>query len=296
MSLGLLAELSQSTFRPWEANHRFAGIFHANQMGVVCALLVMSGGYLARRAEKRSWLLWGAVALGFICLYLTRSRTSLLSAVFAAAVTVMLFAPKRKAMLAILAGTCVAAIAILVVGNSLGDAATNAASLGREESEVGSLSNRLPLWEELLPYIASQPLTGYGYTFWSNDMDFSEAAQSAHSTYIDMTLRFGVIGAGLFFTGIFVALARAVWIGARAPASECAFIVMLLMFMLVAGIFETSLGCTELQTLFFMCGIFFLAFREDLVPTTPRHAEWPQVGVEMRSLIQTGIARGYRES
>ena len=82
LSVGVVAELSLGTLRPWEGEYRFAGIFHPNEMGAQCALLLMAAAYLiplVRRPFRPA--LVGIIAFATLFLYLTASRTALAVAV-----------------------------------------------------------------------------------------------------------------------------------------------------------------------------------------------------------------------
>jgi O-antigen ligase len=227
----------------------------------------LSAIYLARFEERRKGLLWALVAAVFLLLLLTRSRTALFSMVLAIMAMSLLIAPLRRTFLVVTAGACAAAVLLLAMGNGLGDAADNAAALGRQESEVSSLTGRVPLWQELLPFIGERPLTGYGYSFWAEEREFSVPAQSAHSLYLDLLLAFGFVGAALYLTGMLWALARSLRLLAWLPRSACGFPSLLLLYFLISGMTESSLGFTGFLSFFVVSALCFLTFRTDLVPS-----------------------------
>lgn len=280
LGLGFLAELSLGTFRPWDEEHRFAGIFHPNGMGAVCALLVLSAIYLARSEQRRQKLLWVTAAVGFVFLYLTRSRTALIAMMLVVTTASLFVAPRRRVLLSVMVGACVVAIVGLFIGSALNDAASNAAALGRVESDVSSLTGRVPLWQDLLPYVAKRPWLGYGYSFWSEELELSEPVQSAHSLYLDSVLAFGCIGTALYLSGILLALKRSMRLVSHWPQAGCGLMGMLLMYLLINGLAETTIGFTDFLGFFVMCGICFLAFRDDLYPSVTSDAKSPpQVAV-----------------
>lgn len=260
LGLGLLAELSQGTFRPWDSEHRFAGLFHPNGMGSVCAMVVLSALYLARHEGscRRYLLLVAAVALA--CLYFTRSRTALASLLLVLSIGWMVMAPKGKVLFGLVVCAMLAASAGLLLGD-ISSAVDGAASMGREESKVSSLTNRLPLWQELLPYIGAQPWGGYSYCFWMEERDFIEPAQSAHSLYVDTLLAFGMIGGLFYFLGFLLAIGRSArlsfaWRG-------YGFLALFMVFFLVTGFSETTLGFTQLMGFFVAGALCYPAFREE---------------------------------
>lgn len=254
VGLGLLAEFSQATFRPWETDHRFAGIFHPNGTGWVCVLSVLSAVYLARYEPQYRKQLIAVALVAFVCLYLTRSRTSLISLLLALGIGWVYITPRHRMVFGMALGAPLAAVAALLMSGNVVD---KAASMGRETSEVSSLTNRLPLWQELVPFIAEQPWSGYGYGFWLEDHDLYEPAQSAHSMYVDAVLAFGFIGAALYVAGILLVL---VW-NARYAAYETGygFLALFVVIFIVSGFSETSLGFADFSGFLLFCAVSFVA-------------------------------------
>jgi len=274
LGLSLLAEVSQGTFRPWDSEHRFAGLFHPNGMGTVCALIVLSSLYLARQepAYRRYLLMVAGVAV--ICLYFTRSRTALAALLAVVGLGWMVVAPKRKVLL----GASLVAILAASAGLLLGDVsstADGAISLGREESHAGSLTNRLPLWQELMPYIGARPFGGYSYCFWMEERDFIEPAQSAHSLYVDTLLAFGLVGGLFYFLGFLLAIGRSTrlsftWQG-------YGFFALLFVMFLVTGFSETTLGFTQSMGFFVLAALCYPTFHEEPRVEHVEELRWDQV-------------------
>ena len=74
------------------------------------------------------------------------------------------------AALALVAGLMVVAPAMIyVVGSNAGGAAQSAFMMGRKDTEnTSNLSNRAPLWSELMESVETRPWLGFGYAgFWS---------------------------------------------------------------------------------------------------------------------------------
>ncbi len=85
-------------------------------------------------------------------------------------------------------------------------AVTRVLMMGRTDTEnTASLSNRAPLWSELLDNVEQHPVLGFGFeAFWSAErvqkisVDQGWIVPHAHNTYLDQTLSLGLVGAFLY--------------------------------------------------------------------------------------------------
>lgn len=218
--LGLAAELSLGTFRPWSSEHRFAGTVHPNTQGVYMACLCVAAFALVRHEPSRRWL-WLVVAAGLAGLLLTRSRTSTAATLFAMALGYFATAPRTVKNGWLLFGGWLAALALLALlifepdfFRSMGDALL----LGRKQ-QTDTLVGRTPIWEATWPYILQRPIFGFGYdSFWTAERiaDVSQEAgwdvHRAHSAYIESLLSVGCVGTLLLVLaatgGLWLALRR----------------------------------------------------------------------------------------
>lgn len=203
VSLGL--EIVNGAFQPFDGAYRLQGLAHPNTHAVECAMVILASLTAARLtpSHRRAYI---AVAAGAaILLFLTRSRTAVFSLAAALACGAYFTMPRRKA---VAIGTAIVAAALIVgvfVSNPL-DSAKGALMLGRQQqTDVGTLTGRVELWRELLTYVASRPLTGYGFdSFWSPERMTSVSVAmgwvvpEAHNGYLDVLLGLGAIGLGLF--------------------------------------------------------------------------------------------------
>jgi O-antigen ligase len=264
VGIGLAAELSQRTLRPWEADYRFAGIMHPNSMGVVCAFLIISALHLRKHQPRYPQLLLSAAFVAFVLLVLTRSRTSLITMLLVMALPSLVRTIRRNVALSVVIGACVALTTIIVIEIDL-IKTINVSVFGRPVQD-DLLSNRDALWWDLLNFVDERPLFGYGYGFWSVDLGLSEPAQSAHSTYVDLLVHFGFVGAILYVMGMVLALARAALFASRKAEPAYVFIAMLLTYVLLRGATESVIGFTHFTSLFAACGVSYFAFREGKEP------------------------------
>jgi glycosyltransferase involved in cell wall biosynthesis len=273
LGLGILAELSLATFRPWEEGYRFAGIFHPNDMGFNSALLIMSAVYLSRDLKRGRALLWLVLAIAVLFLFLTRSRTSLGCTVVALTASWLVAANPRRVLIG--AGVAIWCAILLgaVFGEKLAEMASEAVVLGRVDDDMTSLTGRLPLWADLLEYAAERPLTGYGYNgFWTaermREVAYSQtwAVSIGHSSYIDLLLSVGLIGVVLCLTAMFIAVGRAIVLERKLPRVGYGFMAMILGYTLIGGISETTIGITWFASLFGIGGMCYLTFEDARAP------------------------------
>jgi exopolysaccharide production protein ExoQ len=268
LGLGFLAELSQGTFRPWDESHRFMGLFHPNLMGVNAALLTLSSLYLATSAQRRNLLLFSAAALGVVFLWFTRSRTSLV-AMFVSVAALWLFTSSisRKLFATLLVGAAAGGV-MLLVGLGTLELSEESFTMGRQDNEMSSLTGRLPLWQELISdYVGQRLLTGYGYgAFWTSERIASITEWSpvhAHSTYIDLVLNVGLIGAGLCVAAIMWAFVLASQLEAQHANKGYGFIALIMAFALTSGATETYIGITWFFSFFGICAMCLLVHSDE---------------------------------
>ncbi len=178
LGLGLLAELSHGTFRPWQSTYRLAGIFHPNQMGINCAMLSMAAFYLGKGGRAGNRMLMAVAAFGFVMLYLTQSRTAMAALILSIVALWLLMTPAVTFFMRSLAAVTLAAAVTTAVGFGLLNVGQESLAMGRADHDPSSLTGRVPLWEELLGYVQYRPLVGYGFnSFWTSE----RIAEISHS-------------------------------------------------------------------------------------------------------------------
>ena len=225
--IGLGAEIALGTFRPWDAMYRFSGLWHPNTHGLSLSLLVLSGLALWRSETRGKAWIAGITSLGFVLLLLTRSRTSVASTILIAAFTYLLLAQRKQRWACLLGLAIAAGIAAFITANGVASLPFDSVLLGRQDTEASTLTNRIPLWKDCLPYIAQHPWTGYGYggfwtptrittitapeeTAWNPEMikyvPDGSFLPDAHSLYIETTLGTGLIGTFLLTGGLLISI------------------------------------------------------------------------------------------
>ncbi|MEX2112395.1 MAG: O-antigen ligase family protein [Pirellulales bacterium] len=272
LGIGIVSELSLGTFRPWLQGYRFAGIFHPNIMGVNCALLIMASLYLVVvGARLKNGLLHVIAGVTFAFLLLTGSRTALGAMLVSIAALWFITAPASKKLVYLLFPGLVVVFVGVAAGLGAFEDFADVIAMGRNDSEMSSLTGRVPLWQELLNnYLPLNPLAGHGYgAFWTENhiAEISHyqtwAVYHAHSTYIDLVLNVGLIGAALYLTGMVLAFLSASRLEARHVRGGYGFVVMMIVYGLTAGLLESHVGSTWFFSFFGVCGICYLVFRDD---------------------------------
>lgn len=200
---GVLVELRLGTFHPSDPEYRFAGTVHPNTQGIQCAALCLACFCVLRDIQRGRWRVWLLFLVAAIFLFLTRSRTSCAATGLALMLLWLPRAPRWiKATVLIgppLAVSC-ALLAIFLMDLGAGDKIDDLLLMGRAE-EAGTLTGRVPLWQELAPYARERLLTGYGYGgFWNPQrtrlISESQGWQIAHShsAYYETMLNLGIVG------------------------------------------------------------------------------------------------------
>ena len=259
---GVAVELALGTFRPWRGGYRFSGTIHPNIQALqlaagLCGCVALaaaaraeSGGSGGGRKRGGGWLLWGGVLLAF--LILTKSRTATAGALLALGGAGLAASSTPTKLLSVAAGAVGGAgllIAVLLAGADPTGEVRDAALMGRTEQH-SSLSGRLPIWEALTPYIAEEPMLGYGYgAFWTRERveavssEVGWALSASHSAWIEAALEVGLVGVGLLGAVFLLGLARAGRAAAdpRRRGDPLPFFALALTLLLAANAFTEAL-------------------------------------------------------
>jgi O-antigen ligase len=263
-------EISLGAFHPLEPDYRFSGTLHPNAQAPNCALMVLAAGFLASRAKRGRIFLWALCFAGLALLVLTKSRTVCGALLISLAIYNSLAWSWRKRILvgvvALWIVSTVALAATLSGWNFEGQAA-NVALIGRQE-EAETLTGRIPLWADLLPYVQESPVLGHGYmTFWTPERigNFSHELQwtvpDGHCAYLDMLLELGIVGSVLCALTIYFGLGelrRRVFTSADLG---CAFFFTLFICRSLNGVLESAFAVPTTFAAFIMAsGLSHLVF------------------------------------
>ncbi len=270
--------------RPWSGEYRFGGTLHPNAQATYCAVLAIAASCQPMGWGRR-WVRWLLVATALGLILLTESRTGLMAALAALSLTWMVrLPPGLKWAGAWLSVACLAGlfVAYSSVGSGARHGVVDAALMGRSQ-QAGSLTGRVPLWEELLGYSAKKPLLGYGYEgFWTEKRiaaimkSQKWSLQNAHNSYFEIVLQLGYVG--LFFAVWFLLAGTSSLAAAnlltRDPGYAFAFGVV--MFGMINSLLESLFVKLRYTPVIAMIGLLMVTLFYPLRTTPAGGAEAPE--------------------
>ncbi len=275
VSIGVLSEIGLRTFRPWFSGYRFSGTCHPNGQALDCALLFFAA--IFTRDKRYRYLLWGIAAFAFVCLVLTKSRTSLLGAMLAPGVFYAIVASPYKKFTAVLFVGAVGSL-FLLAGDAIAPLIQKGALMGRTDTEIGqakNLTGRTDLWKELKDtYIAKRPVLGYGYnSFWNADrvddifhkIDFMPG--NAHNIFIELVVGLGPLAALMYIVINLVAIKRSISYYLASLDTSFAFYGSMLILSMIHGLTESTFQFPSMPTFIGMVVLARLGFQAPPEPT-----------------------------
>lgn len=248
-----------------QSGYRFAGTLQPNRQGFNCAMLALSYCYLGSTNKVPFWIAIAGVLAGVGSLALARSRTPFWATEAASAfwAVVTPSGSSRAWPLELFAVIFLAGVVISrrLHANPPGDyraetresALSTVVLLGRPNQYVSTLNNRTELWRVILPYARENWLVGVGFgAFWdASRLDRLREATgrvvtSCHSTFIEIFVRSGMIGAILFIA----TLLAGVVVAFRQHQADGAFLCSLLVFVLFEAFVESIFALPNFGALF----------------------------------------------
>ncbi len=265
--IGFLVEIRAGTFEPLSNDFRFVGTCHPNILGGYGSVCCLAAPSFSHGRKRIGFWTIAFFSLGILALVLTKSRTSLFGLVFAlAAIRSITLRPGTR----FIALACMTILAIVLAGyfamsgGKTKSSVGNVAAMGRTE-DMGSLTGRLPLWEQLLKSVEEHPILGHGYlAFWDKDrvetlsQILNWEIPHGHNMYIDVLIDGGVVGLGLFLTIILTGLVISFRRYFQYRDIGVAFVFGLTLFVIVHGIGESLFKLHTFLSLIFFTSLIRL--------------------------------------
>ena len=258
--IGLIAEISFSTFTPFQGDYRFSGSLHPNHQGINCALTVISGLCLFKIHSKFRKLVTAIICVSIVLLILTKSRTAFMSLILVLAIYSILTFKKTAKISIIFTSVILFCLLALFAGDALFPAFEDAVLMGRDSEQEGvqSLTGRTPLWGICMTYLWDRPVLGYGYgAFWTDETIARISASQhwligeSHNAYLEIALQLGLIGAMMYVWLLLGGFIRAFHYYNITKNAAYLFIILLLVFCIFNGLLES--GVIFPGMLMFLC-------------------------------------------
>jgi len=263
--LGLVSEIAAGTFSPLDTEYRLAGTLHPNHQGINSALLIISGIFLTEHFQRFRKFLYLAIVGGIFLLFLTKSRTSFISAFAGISVYLSIRLSRLNKVAVIFTSVILLCLLLIYFGDTVFPSFQNAALMGREDSAetVQSLTGRVPLWKLCLSYVGKRPIQGYGFgAFWSEiNMKKISASENwaigeSHSAYIELALGLGIVGLVFYLSLLIGGFVQSLLKYKNNQNSEFLYLGILLLFCIIDGFLESAIVFPSLIML--LCIIAFM--------------------------------------
>jgi len=244
LHLGIAAEILLGTFYPFSWGYRFAGTLHPNNQSINCVLLLYASLFLTKDDRRWHRILAVVAFESLIFLFLTKCRASLLFAGLALFLYWMLSTSLLRKFFVVL---CLLWVSCLVAlfSDLIIPIINHAIKLGRGDVDTLTLTGRIPLWSQLLSYIANRPIQGYGYDGFWGPQHINEIAKvqewavtHAHSAYLDLTLGLGLVGGISYFFIVILGIGKAIAANRYSGDKYFGFVVVALIFAGFDGFLE----------------------------------------------------------
>ena len=236
--IGILTEIFFDEFYPWIINYRFGGTLHPNHQGWNCGTLLISSTVLASsRGRWRPFFIM-AVIIAIIFLVLTKSRTTFVGAFIVLIAYLSIVTSKPTKLFVVFGSIIIVLLLYIIIGEKFNTYTHFLFLLGRTDlSDTQTLTGRVPLWTELINYIAKRPLQGYGFNaFWTPNHVYKISKQvqwsvpGAHNDYIELLLGVGIVGFTTYVIILSFAIKRSLILCRNKSEPYSAFCWMILIF------------------------------------------------------------------
>jgi exopolysaccharide production protein ExoQ len=255
-------------------DYGWKGIFvQKNTLGRLMSFGVLVFLFLAldSKTHRRAYTI-GLIACVFMILG-SRSATSII-VVPVVLTLIWLFARSRKrSALQVFAVTIFAATGIISAAIVFSDPTDIFGFVGRD----ATLSGRMEIWSAVIPKIMVNPWLGYGYgSFWLGMQGQASAdlwailgwpVPHSHNGFLDVVEDLGVVGLGLFLTGVVISFRRGLLWSRTQREAIALWPLAYISFMLLFNITETSLVKQDniFWVLYITTSVFVLCKTKELV-------------------------------
>ena len=270
LCIGFLVEIAFHKFLPFTSDYRFSGTLHPNIQGIHCSMMFITAVLLADSQKRSRYFFLFAAIFALFALILTKSRTSLFSALLSVTVLYFIISQKSRKYTYILLLFIIWIFCILsIIREDILIAIWNkGVLLGREQdSGILTFTGRTELWKAAFKYIRLSPVLGYGYhSFWvpRHIREFSDLVgipiTQAHSVYINQLLNTGIIGFITYVSILIIGMKNAYIMLKNTQEIGYGFLLTFLIYFSIDGLMESEiLEFSSLESFLFILGLLYLA-------------------------------------
>lgn len=289
IGVDVATDVAAGTFQPWTSEFRLGGTLHPNHLARLAVFVALIGYAAVREMPNQRWL-WCLVAFGNVVVIFTVSRSGLLTLVVGIAAIHLLGLPAKRFAFYATAVATLLAIAMLtaaVMPPSLQHETKRTALMNRTE-DVGSLTGRMPLWQEMWRDAEGHRLTGFGYgAYWTAERNYELGSilqwypRHSHSIYMELLIDLGFVGLGLVLLLTLASIAQYSQLAQITGRFEYRLIGAIFVAAMANGFFEIGFLHPRFEGLFMGMAVLVLILREratlaakDPLPSTASGLAW----------------------
>jgi O-antigen ligase len=266
------ADVVAGTFQPWTSEFRLGGTLHPNHVARLAAVIAIIAYAAVREMPTQRWL-WGLIAASAVIVFFTVSRSGLLTFILGIAAVHLLGIPAKRFAFYATSLATIAAMALIVLAvmpASLERETQRTLLMGRTE-DAGSLSGRMPLWQEIWRDSEGHRFAGFGYgAYWTADRNYELGAilewypRHSHSIYVELFIDLGFVGLALALALTLVSIADYSRLVRLTSRFEYRALGAIFIAAMVNGFFEIGFLHPRFEGLFIGMAVFALILREPL--------------------------------
>jgi exopolysaccharide production protein ExoQ len=239
------------------------GIFnHKNGLGRIMAIGVVVFCLLALSVKKQRWIFWSLTGASVMLILLSRASSPLVNLAILMSILAVLPILRWNYIFMVPAIVAMSSVGIILYSFTTSNAEQIAGAFGKNLT----LTGRTEFWPLVLDKIGESPWVGYGFgAFWQG-LDGPSAyvwnasafkAPNSHNGYLDLFLDLGIIGFSIYMALFINSFRKALIYIRQTGTSDRFWPVLLLCYVVLSNLTESSLVIQNNFLWIWQLGIFF---------------------------------------
>ncbi len=239
------------------------GIFnHKNGLGRIMAIGVVVFCLLALSVKKQRWIFWSLTGASVMLILLSRASSPLVNLAILMSILAVLPILRWNYIFMVPAIVAMSSVGIILYSFTTSNAEQIAGAFGKNLT----LTGRTDFWPLVLDKIGESPWVGYGFgAFWQG-LDGPSAyiwnasafkAPNSHNGYLDLFLDLGIIGFSIYMVLFINSFRKALIYIRQTGTSDRFWPVLLLCYVVLSNLTESSLVIQNNFLWIWQLGIFF---------------------------------------